>query len=374
MNYNGRYKELNNNFNIGKDFYIRETNIDVCFINFNSYSSSTEDKFLTSDRNINENSSFLYPVFVPSGRRKKDNDEVIILLHGLNERNWEKYLTWAEFMSYNSGKPVILFPIAFHINRAPLSWSNPRKMVNLLNTRKEKFIQDRSMSIANVALSNRLSQNPERFYLSGRQTWDDLTTLFDEIKTGKHPYFKEGAGIDIFAYSIGAFLSQIALMSNQKGLYTNTRLFMFCGGSIFNSMQGASRSIMDNLAFDTIRNYYINIFGNEATTSPVKWIRDKAFSAFSSMISVERFKEEREEIFTKLAGHIKGITLTKDRVIPHEGVTEAMGAKNTESNIRNIDFPFPYTHENPFPANTKDTTSLNKTFNNVFSEAVEFLI
>lgn len=373
MNYNERYIELKSSFTIGKDFQTKSTKIDVKFFNFNSLTVSEDGKRLSPDSNIKENSSFIYPVFTPAGRSKTDNDKVILLLHGLNERNWEKYLTWAEFICANSGKPVILFPIAFHINRAPMSWSNPRKMIDLLKIRKQMYQDDRSMSFANVALSDRLSRNPERFYMSGRQTWADLTSLYDDIKRGMHPMFKEGSQIDIFAYSIGAFLSQIALMANQKNLYTNTKLFMFCGGSIFGSMQGTSRNIMDKPAFQTTQDYYINSFGNEPWSFHVKWIRDKAFKAFSSMISPDYLRVEREETFSKLSNQIKGITLVKDKVIPLHGVAEAMGEIITEKNITTLDFPFPYTHENPFPHNTHDTSSLNSTFRNVFSQAVEFL-
>ncbi len=372
MNYNERYLTLCNIFKQDSDIHLNETNIDIRFIRFDSILNDGENALLSMDNYISENSSFLYPVFVPGKSERTKNDEAIVLLHGLNERSWEKYLTWAEFLCVNSGKPVILFPIAFHINRAPLSWSNPRKMMTLLNFRKEKYFVDRSMSFANVALSDRLSQNPERFYMSGRQTWADLTTLFEIIKNGKHPIFKEGTKIDIFAYSIGAFLSQVALMANQKNLFNDTRLFMFCGGSIFSSMQGTSRSIMDKQAFQTIKDYYINKFGKETFANSVKWIRDNAFNAFNSMISPENFKTQREAAFSHLSKQIKGITLLKDEVIPHSGVLDAIGSRNAESIISLIDFDFQYTHENPFPINTSDTNSLNKAFKTVFSEALDF--
>jgi len=294
-----------------------------------------------------------------------------LLLHGLNERNWNKYLTWAEYVCYETNKPVILFPIAFHMNRSPLSWSNPRNLMNLLNFRREEYADDRSISFANVALSDRISQNPERFYLSGRQTWNDVTSLFEEIKTGRHPLFNEGAKIDIFAYSIGAFLSQIALMANQKNLFSDTRLFMFCGGSIFRSMFGISRSIMDKAAFEILQNYYIHTFGNEPSAT---WEQDNAFHAFLRMISPDKLQTEREDLFTRLSKRISGIVLERDRVIPYQGVQEALGKKNTEARIKLLDFAFPYTHENPFPFNSKDTSSVNTAFSDVFNRAVEFLI
>ncbi|SFL34348.1 DUF6051 family protein [Proteiniphilum acetatigenes] len=369
INYKERYITLNSHFKQGMDCHLEETGINIRFFRFHSLSSDEKGGTMQhTDSNIIENFSFEYPVFTPSGKCRQE--KAILLLHGLNERNWNKYLPWAEFLCLNTGKPVILFPIAFHINRAPVTWSNPRSLIGLLNFRKEKYTDDRTISYANVALSDRISQSPERFYLSGRQTWADLTVLFEEIKTGRHPLFREDTKIDIFAYSIGAFLSQVALMANQKGLFSDSRLFMFCGGSIFRSMFGISRSILDKPAFEKLQEYYIHIFGNEAT--PL-WERDNAFNAFLQMITPERFRSEREKFFTCLKGKIKGIALSNDMVIPYHGVLEALGRKNAESTIQLLDFPFPYTHENPFPLTSKDTTSLNNAFTNVFSRAAEFL-
>lgn len=369
MNYNERYVALNTCFRQGVDSHVDETNIDIRFFRFNSHSTDeTGGTLQSTDSDIVENFSFEYPVFTPSGKPKQE--EAILLLHGLNERNWSKYLPWAEFLCLNTGKPIILFPIAFHINRAPITWSNPRSLISLLNFRKEKYTDERTISYANVALSERISQSPERFYLSGRQTWADLTVLFEEIKNGRHPLFKEDSKIDIFAYSIGAFLSQVALMANEKGLFSDSRLFMFCGGSIFRSMFGISRSILDKPAFEKLQHYYIYSFGNEE--APL-WERDKAFNAFLQMITPERLRSEREKFFARFKEKIRGIALSNDHVIPYHGVLEALGKKNAESTIQLLDFPFPYTHENPFPHTTRDITSLNNAFSNVFSQASEFL-
>ncbi len=369
MTYNERYSELNSLFRQGVDSHLEESGVDIRFFRFNSLSINERGGTTPqTDNTIVENFSFEYPIFTLSGMAKQE--EVILLLHGLNERNWSKYLTWAEFLCLHTGKPILLFPIAFHINRAPVTWSNPRSLIQQLNFRKEKYTNDRSISYANVALSDRISQSPERFYLSGRQTWADLTMLFEEIKTGRHPLFKEDSKIDIFAYSIGAFLSQVALMANEKDLFSDSRLFMFCGGSIFRSMFGISRSILDKPAFEKLQYYYINKFGNEEV--PV-WKRDNAFNAFLRMITPEKFRPERENFFTRFKEKIKGIALSNDIVIPYHGVLEALGKKNGESSIQLLDFPFHYTHENPFPLTTKETTSLNHAFTSVFSRAAEFL-
>ena len=55
------------------------------------------------------------------------------MLHGLNERKWDKYLAWAHYLAEETGKPVIIFPTSFHINRSLPEWLNPR----LMNTRAE---------------------------------------------------------------------------------------------------------------------------------------------------------------------------------------------------------------------------------------------
>ena len=93
--------------------------------------------------------------------------EAIILLHGLNERNWIKYHTWATEICNNTGKPVILFPISHHMNRAPEDWGNIRSMAGYLKSSENK---QATSSFANVALSERLTEDPLRFFYSGLQT------------------------------------------------------------------------------------------------------------------------------------------------------------------------------------------------------------
>ena len=367
INYSERYQQLNNTFQQGVNQKPEGGMPEIRFFRFNSHRCNEESEASQHFLAVKENYKFDYPVFLPAGRTHHDN--AILLLHGLNERSWSKYLPWAEQLAIQTGRPVILFPIAFHINRAPLDWSNPRSLTNLLNIRKRHYEGDRSVSFANVALSERITQSPERFYLSGRQTWADLTTLFEEIRCGRHPLFNEGCRIDIFAYSIGAFLSQVALMANEKQLFSDSKLFMFCGGSIFRSMCGISRSIMDSAAFNRMQDYYVNRFGCEQEN---RWYRDSAFEAFFRMIIPERLQGEREAFFTRIHNRIAGIALAKDSVIPYHGVREALGKETTHSVIKLEDFPFNYTHENPFPSQSKDQSALNEAFGNLFSRAASF--
>jgi hypothetical protein len=372
MNYSQRYQELNSCFQLGVNTYLAESDTDIRFYSFQSQPLSVEkEKVLinTNDETIIENFSFAYPVFIP--HKIKKANKAILLMHGLNERNWSKYLTWAEYLSQKTGKAVILFPIAFHMNRSPLAWSNPRALMPLMELRRKLNGDDRTLSFANVTLSSRISEKPIRFYSSGRQSMLDLTKLFSEVTSGKHPLFEKNTQIDIFSYSIGAFLSQITMMANPANLFTDSKLFMFCGGSIFSSMDGESRSIMDKPAFARLLNYYTADFEADIAENA---IHDKGFESFSSMISPERNQAERENFFKRLGNKICGISLAKDSVIPYDGVVKAIGTQCAQKCIQLLDFAFPYTHENPFPTGTKqDKTAVDDSFSNIFSSAAEFL-
>ena len=116
---------------------------------------STTDFCSVTDDHIQENKDFTYVIFTPSGKAKRS--QAIILLHGLNERTWEKYLTWAEYLCEQTDKPVILFPIAFHMNRTPSQWSNPRTTLSWVNQRKKEMDDPSNATFANVTLRDRKS-------------------------------------------------------------------------------------------------------------------------------------------------------------------------------------------------------------------------
>lgn len=113
------------------------------------------------------------------------------------------------------------------MNRTPGLWANPRAILPWVSKRKEEIANVTNSTFANVALSSRLSQNPLRFYASGRESVYNMWQLVHEIKNGEHPLFKEDTSINLFAYSIGALLSQVLLLANPDKMFTDTRLFMF---------------------------------------------------------------------------------------------------------------------------------------------------
>ncbi|MCK9625152.1 MAG: DUF6051 family protein [Bacteroidales bacterium] len=317
----------------------------------------------TRDSNIEENIDFQYNIFAPKGTHKSKKG--ILLLHGLNERSWEKYLPWAEKLCKNTGQPVILFPIAFHMNRTPGTWYNPRSIMPWLEKRKSEYTELCNSSFVNVALSSRLSDSPLRFYVSGRESLFNIVQLLNDIRNGEHPLFAEEATINVFGYSIGALLSQVLMLSNPENLFDNSKFFLFCGGSIFEKMNGSAREIMDKEAYDKIYKYY---------TTGFNFKEDYIEHAFQSMVNTCSYQQERETFFEKAKNKIKAITLKKDVVIPTIGAIEAFGKKTSNIILEETDFPFEYCHQNPFPLNKKIAPELlSRAFLSIFNSAAAFI-
>lgn len=377
-----RTKQLCRIFSCDEKAELEDTHLDILPFHFVQTNYEDEIKELqkelsttafcpVTDDCIDENQRFNYTIFTPD--RTEKQDKAILLLHGLNERSWDKYLAWAEYLVEQTGRPVILFPIAFHMNRTPLTWNNPRAILPWVDMRRREVNGLTNSTFANVALSYRISKQPLRFYVSGLQSAYNVQQLVRDIKNGSHPLFKEGTSINIFAYSIGAFLSQILLLANTDEMFSDTRLFMFCGGSIFSHMNGNARDILDKEASDRLMSYYVNDFIKQRPVIP----SGKGISleeAFRMMISPDEMRYRRESFFQSTVQRIRAISLKRDFVIPTEGVIRALG-KSSLKILQELDFPFDYSHQVPFPLNAKkNKEEVNQAFESVFVPATEFLV
>lgn len=370
MSYSARYQELAAELTDRQAKEISPSGICVNYLPFQSSTPQEEDEVKASlflNERVHENQQFDYPVFY--NRKKPVQDEAIILLHGLNERSWNKYYTWAEALCERTGKAVILFPIAYHVNRSPAAWLDPRELSPLLQQRKLRNGYDRLLSVANVTLSERLSEQPIRFFTSGLQTYKDLVKLYTEISDGRIPFFKENCRIDVFAYSIGAFLAQILFLSEET-LFSASRLFMFCGGSIFSAMYGGSRSIMDSTSYHKLYDYYLKDFSLEEAG---RITGTKLARIFHSMIAPFHLTDYRLQLFQAMSDRIGGVSLQRDSVIPYSGVQEAMGNELAGKLVQLLDFPYGYCHENPFPIVKENTEEVDRAFSKIFNLASGFL-
>jgi len=330
------------------------------------------------DSGEKENQDFRYAIFAPA--REKKFSEAIIMLHGLNERRWEKYLPWAHQLVMQTQKPVILFPIAYHINRSPLTWKCPRLMNQFSMFRKTEFPAIENSSFANVALSLRIDHRPELFPMSGIQTYFDIIKLTSDMKAGHFDIFQKDCTVHFFAYSIGALLTETLLISNPLQLFSESKAFFFCGGSTFDKINGSSRSIMDSKAFAHLHHHTL---GNIAAPEKEITIPEQhahllkdAWKAFLAMSGIKKYANHRENAFKYLINRIKAIGLVNDYVVPGHAIRETFGkvVNNNYFDVDVLDFPFKYSHETPFPVNLqKINDSVNQSFHLVFNKASRFL-
>ncbi len=340
-------------------------------INTDFNSDTFKGKYFSgNDYSIKENIKFSYPVFVPAC----DSRKVILLLHGLNERSWNKYLVWAHYLSEATCSYVILFPISFHINRSPVSWKDPRSMLTFLKERIRIKGDIRNSCFANVALSNRLADDPRRFLKSGYQSVGDVVKLMSQIREGNHSVIPSDVRINIFAYSIGAFMAQIIMMADPEQIFSESKLFMFCGGAVFSSMYGESKLIMDRLAYESLFSYYLDYFEEEIRRKrslPREIVAGKLGLIFRSMIDFNRLRDIREKTLSGLADRLCAVGLKKDTVIPAAGIVRTLEKHNK---VEILDFPYNYRHENPFPVlQDKVSVLADRSFDKIFERAALFL-
>ncbi len=327
-----------------------------------------------SDRDVPENLRFRYPVFVPKPATARF-DRAIVLLHGLNEKSWSKYLPWAHRLAEQTGRPVILFPIAFHMNRAPRVWSNPREMITVSHERKRLFPGVEASSFVNAALSHRVHFAPHRFLTSGLQSYYDVTDLVRSIKSGTHELFTEGARVDVFGYSIGAMLSQLLLLSDPAGLFADSRAFLFCGGSVMDQTQPVSKAIMDSEAHRALHRFSERLLADSEPTVPrgVQALQGGVWEVETakSLLLTEPMRAVRERAARTVGHRMTALAMMKDRVFPPAGITASWQTADGTMlmEVDTADPPYEYAHERPFPTDSEAPSEVDRFFTEMISRA-----
>ncbi|HDP95625.1 MAG TPA: hypothetical protein ENN40_09735 [Candidatus Aminicenantes bacterium] len=332
-----------------------------------------------ADALIPENLSFAYFMVTSRPIPAKPARGVILLFHGLNEKSWQKYLPWALRLHRGTGKPVILFPLAFHMDRAPAEWIEPRSMQVLSRERAARHPAIHAHSLANAAISERLEADPRRFAWSGLQSLYDLFDLCRRIRAGLHPGILPNPRIDLFAYSIGAFLALIAIMTNPGNIYSTSRLFCFCGGCVLNRTNPTSRYIMDSEATIALYAMYVEYLETEIRTNPrlahfISSMHPEGMF-FRSLLDLNQMAEFRDLRLHQLRSRIRALVLKRDLVIPPLEVIYTLQGRHRKIpiRIRQTDFPYPYTHENPFPLQSSHSGQVTRMMDRTMAGASRFL-
>ncbi|PTL77972.1 DUF6051 family protein [Vitiosangium sp. GDMCC 1.1324] len=326
---------------------------------------------LDRDDGVTENLEFPYRILAPSGGGRSSRG--VLVLHGLNERRWEKYLPWAKALVEGLGVPVILFPVAFHMDRSPALWAEPRTMRQLSRERMRRIPELEASSFANAALSTRLHARPDRFVWSGLRTLRDLTRLSESIQRGEEPLLAPGARLDFFAYSIGAFLAEILLMADDGARFAGSRLVTFCGGCLLSQTVPLSREILDSAAARALHRLFENL-DNEKQLRPELGrllAEDAAGRAFELMVREDRHRSGREAALQRIGARMSAISLRGDRVMPAMAVAETLAGSGARVEI--LDPPYAYEHANPFPLQGTVEAEVERGFEAVFERAVAWL-
>ncbi len=329
------------------------------------------------DNDVHENVSFKYQILAPKGKNKLK--KVVFLFHGFNEKSWDKYVPWAAAIAERLNCGVVLFPIAFHMQRAPQSWSDKRKMFELSNKRKQQFPNIINSTLSNAAISLRMQSLPQRFIWSGLQTYYDVIQLIESIKNGENEWIDPDFSFDIFAYSIGGFLGEILLLTNHKNYFSNSKLCLFCSGPVFNRLSAVSKFILDSEANVALYSYLVEHFEAFLTKDAYlnhymngTHIEGKVFSA---MLEFKRLREYRESLLKQFENQIYAIGLKNDTVIPAFEIINTLNGAYRDINIKveTMDFSFAYSHETPFPNKKTISEEVDQAFNEVFDKYCGFL-
>ena len=329
------------------------------------------------DVEIRENQKFTYWIFMPKG--KKQADEAIFLFHGFNEKYWDKYLPWAHYLAEQNQCAVILFPIAFHMNRTLSIWSDKRKMFALSKMRNEMFPNVVNSSLTNVAISLRLHTRPQRFIWSGLQTYYDVIQFVDQSKKGENPLISSNARFHFMSYSIGCLLAEILKLTNSKNYFDDSKLCLFCGGAVFNRLSPVSKYILDSEANIALYSYMVEHFEKHLKNDPHlnHYINGphEVGHVFYSMLDYKVKREYRETLFDRVKDDVFAIALKKDTVIPaYEVINTLQGAlRDIDIPVEVHDFPFAYNHVMPFPYTAKNSDLIDEHFKEIFGKISKFI-
>jgi len=169
------------------------------------------------------------------------------------------------------------------------------------------------------------------------------------------------------------------MMTNPKDFFRESKLFMFCGGSTLDRMSPNSRFILDSDATIAIYSFYTERLESELKLD--KRIahyfngNHKSGSYFKSMLSYKKEKGLRESRFNELSNQIYASALKKDEVIPPNEVINTLQGdyRDIPIKVEINDFPYPYSHINPFNIDNQYSSAVNDCFNHIFKSVSDFL-
>ncbi len=342
---------------------------------FHSSVCRESDGMIAEDMEIRENWEFSYSLCfprLPNTPLEKEFDRVIILVHGLNERSWEKYLPWAYQLATETKTPVILFPIAFHMNRSRSDWYDMRKMHRAAKVRREHLYTDvqlgKTLTCVNAAISDRLEEHPERCVFASVQTIGDIEQLAQRLFAGREEGFCSGTQMDFFAYSIGCTIVEALMMKDEhrhqaERLFKHSRAAMFCGGTTLQQADPVRRTILDDAVCKRLNKFFTRLLeGEEETLEKVQFNRYNELhqiDCLASLLQLSARESYREKWLAVCRNRILSIGITEDTVFSPKVMQQFWNAISPHGTdpVPLYSVHVKSTHEIPFPLFTDDANA-----------------
>lgn len=301
----------------------------------------------TADRLIEENLRFRYPMVREKRTTEplKRHDRVTILLHGLNERSYSKYLPWAYQLWAGTSTPVLLFPLTFHVNRVLPGWAKDQREIYDHRSRQEG---NEGSYRFNAVISERLAARPERFFWGAVQSYLDLVDLARSIRSGQHPHFTPDARIDLFGFSAGGYLAMILMMEDPEELFSDSRGIIFASGVPTRDINLLSPFILDLAAEVAMMRLYVKNIDTLANARMRHWFAAHGEGQWMKALSGLRADYRRLELRLKeIAPRLLGITNTNDDVMPMGSMLNSLQGLNRDTGVEVAAFNMGV-HESPF--------------------------
>ncbi len=296
---------------------------------------------------IRQNLEFRYPLVREStgkNTRKKHRHGVIIL-HGLNERSFSKYIPWAYHTWTVTRVPVILLPMTFHINRVSPRWTFEQQA----NFESRRAIAgNENVHRFNAVISHRLGTHPERFIWGAIQTYWDIVDLVRMIREGRHPHFTDDAVIDFIGFSAGGYVALVMMLDNPDNLFSESRAVIFSSGSMVRDVNLSSHLIVDQAAEIALMNMYVKHRKKLSGPRLLHWMEShhegQWFNCFCGLLPD---RARLEPGLRNIAGRLLGIANTNDLVFPCGAIHNSLQGIHRDIPVRVEELDLGI-HENPF--------------------------
>jgi len=300
-----------------------------------------------SDYLIESNVQFKYPLVreTLADHTLHRHERVIILLHGLNERSFSKYLPWAYQLWVNTEVPVLLFPLAFHVNRVLPDWANRQQEIY---ERRSRLPGNDCAHRFNAVISERLEARPERFFWGAVQSYLDLVDLARAIRSGRHPHFAASARLDLFGFSAGGYLALLLLLEDAEGLFQDSRGVVFSSGVVTRDLNLSSPFIIDLAAEVALMKLYVKHIDTLPSPRMQHWFESHGAGKWIRALSGLRVDRTRLEArLAEISSRLLGIANVNDVVMPMGSMLNTLQGLRRDTGVRVSELDLGV-HESPF--------------------------